>query len=860
MSRRLTGLLAVLLLSPTAPAAGQQFRWPLWPLNQFFGEASSAVVVADFDLDGRPDFATAQFESDTLSISLAAPGGGFEPPIVVDVGNAYTDLGIGDFDLDGRPDLVATNQLDPWLRVFDNDGGWTWCGAQGAIVADALAVGDMNGDGRPDVVVADSWTHQAKVFLTDAGGCPSAPLSFATGAKPVDVALADFDGDGVLDVVTCNQTAETLSLLRGDGSGALLPATSVALGSVPFGLVAADLDQDGDADVAVASYAGTGAVRPWFGDGAGGLTGGPSIGLADAPASRLVAADLDADGNTDLVAALAGLVSGGGFAVIRGTGGGGFAAPVVHVQALESAGAFAVADMDEDGRLDVLLDAVDDSIPGAPDAILIVPGDGAGGFPEPEELPLPESTALAALGDLDGDGVDDLVSATSSLEGALVSVQLGDGAAGWLPPEQQPAEARSLLHLADLNGDGALDLLSAGESQSLSAALGDGMGGLGPSIVTSVIEPKDVATADVDADGDLDVFLTGEVVLFGGYIDMYAMLYRGDGTGAFPQGEFMLSVGFYDPFGSFPKPANGHVAAGDVDHDGDPDLVFSSPSQTRVWRNDGGTFPTSTTLIANKGGANGKHALLLADFDDDGHPDVVAVNGGAVSMFHGHGTGAFGSQNELIGSKGAESVAAADVDQDGLLDLIIDGGELPTVKVLRNDGAGDVELTAYHAGHRAGDLDVSDVNGDGYPDVLAELDGAGTLLINDTAHGAWADLGSGLAGIGGIPKLVGTGTLEPGSPGTLKLSQAHPGKLCVLFISKQSTPAPFKGGVLVPVPPLVSFVLLTNGAGQVNLSWAAWPPGPAGVSWYFQYAIVDPAGPVGVALSNAVRGTQPGPP
>jgi hypothetical protein len=104
---------------------------------------------------------------------------------------------------------------------------------------------------------------------------------------------------------------------------------------------------------------------------------------------------------------------------------------------------------------------------------------------------------------------------------------------------------------------------------------------------------------------------------------------------------------------------------------------------------------------------------------------------------------------------------------------------------------------------------------------------------------------------------VGQGTLEAGSPGTLKLSHANPNKLAILFISKQSNPTPFKGGILATVPPLISFMLVTNPSGATNLSWLHWPGGFPGSTWYFQYGVVDAGGPFGAALSNALRATQP---
>jgi len=123
---------------------------------------------------------------------------------------------------------------------------------------------------------------------------------------------------------------------------------------------------------------------------------------------------------------------------------------------------------------------------------------------------------------------------------------------------------------------------------------------------------------------------------------------------------------------------------------------------------------------------------------------------------------------------------------------------------------------------------------------------------------AWEDLGSGLAGVAGVPALAGAGTLEPGSPGSLSLTSAKPSALTNLFVSFASTPASFKGGTLVPVPPASTLSLFTNGVGSIPLSWPAWPAGlPAGTSLFFQYAIADAAAPAGVALSNALHAVTP---
>jgi hypothetical protein len=79
----------------------------------------------------------------------------------------------------------------------------------------------------------------------------------------------------------------------------------------------------------------------------------------------------------------------------------------------------------------------------------------------------------------------------------------------------------------------------------------------------------------------------------------------------------------------------------------------------------------------------------------------------------------------------------------------------------------------------------------------------------------------------------------------------------VLFTSTTSTPAPFKGGTLVPVPVGIALPLLTSGTGGVSLAWPSWPAGLSGLDLFFQAAIADGGAPNGVALSNALRADVP---
>jgi Tol biopolymer transport system component len=163
-----------------------------------------------------------------------------------------------------------------------------------------------------------------------------------------------------------------------------------------------------------------------------------------------------------------------------------------------------------------------------------------------------------------------------------------------------------------------------------------------------------------------------------------------------------------------------------------------------------------------------------------------------------------------------------------------------------------------------GDCSVSSLSADGQ--IVAFAGAANNLVAGDTngvedifvhVRTPWTDLGFGLAGVAGVPSLVGTGSLEAGSSGNLALTQAKASALTILFVSLTSTPTPFKGGTLATVPVTLSVPLSTGAAGSFKLPWV-WPSGvPSAVPLYFQFAIQDAAALKGVSLSNALKAVTP---
>ncbi|MGQ0552223.1 MAG: transglutaminase domain-containing protein [Planctomycetota bacterium] len=135
-------------------------------------------------------------------------------------------------------------------------------------------------------------------------------------------------------------------------------------------------------------------------------------------------------------------------------------------------------------------------------------------------------------------------------------------------------------------------------------------------------------------------------------------------------------------------------------------------------------------------------------------------------------------------------------------------------------------------------------------------DVAGFLTVDASA--TWAQLGFGLPGANGQAQLSGSGSLLPGSSGSLSLSQAAPLTSVLMFIGSGAAALPLKGGVFVPEPVLLTLALPSNGAGALTVPWTNFPPGvPAGAQFVFQAWWPDAGGVLGSAASNALIATVP---
>ena len=194
--------------------------------------------------------------------------------------------------------------------------------------------------------------------------------------------------------------------------------------------------------------------------------------------------------------------------------------------------------------------------------------------------------------------------------------------------------------------------------------------------------------------------------------------------------------------------------------------------------------------------------------------------------------------------------------EDTFVDVSVDGITwLPVGKVF--GGTASIDLDAFGFGPmslfsfvRLTD-DPNEGNTTG-PTVGADIDAVAAI-----ASSPWINQGCALAGISGDPLLVGTGTLADGSLNSADLSNTAPSALAGLFLALSSTPVPFKGGTLKPVPFFTPVFLTTSPSGTISIPFVMPSGVPAGTELWVQWALQDAVAINGVALSNAILGVTP---
>jgi uncharacterized repeat protein (TIGR01451 family) len=318
------------------------------------------------------------------------------------------------------------------------------------------------------------------------------------------------------------------------------------------------------------------------------------------------------------------------------------------------------------------------------------------------------------FGDVDGDGDLDAVGAAFGNN----SLYRNDGSGNFTRSNALGNNTDFDVELGDLDGDGDLDAVVTSTGRAFDSWFrNDGSGNFTRvSYFQNTNQTYQAAIGDIDGDGDLDIAIARS--------GLNPILIN-DGSGVFTNATFgSTSTVTYD------------IEFGDVDGDGDLDAVLANNGENELYLNDGsGDF----TLVANALGSPASTGVswdvALGDLDGDGDLDVVTAEVGQNLLYFNDGSGGFGT-GQLLPGTGATtlSLSLGDLDGDGALDIVEGNGNTSNPSenpdnIYFNDGRGSFSVVRGLGSGRTWGNAVGDVDGDGDLDVAIANFGGTSLFL-----------------------------------------------------------------------------------------------------------------------------------
>jgi len=603
--------------------------------NYTVGSGPVGVAAADFNVDGFTDLAVANnggFGSgSTVSILINNTNGGFNAATTIPGGAMPYKIAAGFMDADLLPDIVVANEQEQITLMHNTGSGFvnTTYSMQSTLINNLYSnvqLADIDNDGDPDVFYSSLGTQQISLRRNLGNGnldsIQMIVLDYWFGGAP-GFQVVDLNADGFKDIVAAASTGSTgdgYRIVFNQGNGTFGPETTGSAGQNTFVILAGDADLDGDTDVLTADfYSNELTVHPNNGSGQFPTPVMYSSGFPIV-STKLEAGDVDNDGDLDIVTCADSRTAINVSVTVSLNNGNGSFGEAVNISGFLGGVGAKLRDINNDGFSDIIFAS---GINTTPYDFFTALNNGNGTFASPQRWSM-NSCGWNDMdaADLDGDGDMDVIltewlgcpSVPFSGSRIFISYNLGGG--NFSDPEIKIVNPHpGPLAICDFNEDGSPDA-ATGQSTTIDIALNDGTGDiLAPNSFEMSQSPFDILATDLNNDGHIDIASCN----YGSNPGDYNLTIRlGDGDGTF-QNVQMIDAAYS------PDIANvSGITAGDVDNDGDIDLIVSqnASNDMGIYLNNGsGTFSFDHRLCAYYG----FRSAWFADFTGDGISDLAGL-------------------------------------------------------------------------------------------------------------------------------------------------------------------------------------------------------------------------------------------
>ena len=648
-----------------------------------------SLTIGEIDGDGKPDLAVVSRDNNTISVFRNTSSSGtmsFAAKVDFATGSSPYQLVIGDIDGDGKLDLATANIDSDSVSVLRNTGSSgtvsfaTKVDFTTGTNSDpfALAIGDIDGDGKPDLAVATSGYNTIAVLrnISSIGTVSfGAKVDFGTSLSPSFISIGDIDGDSKPDLlITNNGINGIVSVLRNNPQPPPSPPsitsftpTSCAIGAtfsiigtgfnttpannvVFFGATRATVITTTATSLTVivpigATFApitvlntlttlvaySTQFFKPTFSPSKGSITSTDLAAkvdfLTNSATKSIAVGDIDGDGKSDLT-----VVNGGNntVSVLRNTGSSGFVSFATKVDFTTGTTPWSVAigDIDGDAKPDLVIANYSSS------TVSILRNTGSMGtlsFAVKVDFTTGIHPRYVSIGDLDGDGKPDIAIANDSSHTVSVLRNTGSSAFINFAPKVDFATGSfpSSVAIGDIDGDGKPDLAIANSGNGIGntvSLLRNTSNNGTVSFATKVdfgtgTQPSFIALGDINGDGKLDLATANS------NSNTVSVLRNSSTSGVL---SFATKVDFTT--GSNPR----FVAMGDMDGDGKSDLAITNQvsNSISILRNTSNSAAINFTTKVDFTTNAQPNTIAISDIDGDGKPDLAVENGGSsVSLF-----------------------------------------------------------------------------------------------------------------------------------------------------------------------------------------------------------------------------------